>query len=194
MRRPTSRLLLAPVVPLLLVGGCGYPSTVSASTLEERVQEAATGEGVEDYLIDCPGDLKAVVNDSADCLVEDAEGSVTGVRFITTEVDGDDLSYETLVFLGAAEVQKRLADELGTEDVGVKKVMCDDVLVATPGSTLTCRGLTEAGAVPVQVTTTEVDGLQVSFDWDVVSGELVEGEDFEGTEVGGGQVEGGQAG
>lgn len=66
---------------------------VDAAKLEQHLKDNVTAPEGFEHTIDCPDALAGKVDAAADCTVSDGEGQ-TCVRFVTTEVDGKDVTFE----------------------------------------------------------------------------------------------------
>lgn len=164
-RRVTSAGLLA-LVPLLAACSLGA-GAVEAADLEKAVQEAVTPSEGSELTIECPDDLDAEVDATASCTVDDGEGR-TGVRFTTTEVDGDEVTYETVPFLEADELERALDAQLSEQGMEITELDCPDDLDGVAEETTECAVASANEEGTVEVVVTEVQGLRVGFNWRIV--------------------------
>ncbi|WP_101525723.1 DUF4333 domain-containing protein [Nocardioides houyundeii] len=152
----------------LLTACSSSASAVDADTLEKHVQDNVTGDAGVELSVDCPEDLEAEVDATASCTVDDGEGQ-TGVRFTTTEVDGDEVSYETVPFLAAETLETALAGQLTEQGFEVTDLTCPGELDGVKDETTECTATSQGQEGSIGVTVTEIDGLRIGFSWKALS-------------------------
>ncbi len=173
--RPSSAVLLLPA--LLLLGACsgevsvGGPAAISQEVLETEVEGNMSGADVDQFDVACEGGLEPEVDATQDCLISfSGDGSTTGVRLVVTDVQGDEVEFDQVLFIPAEEVADGVERFYADQGFSVDAVTCDGELVGEEGETTTCQVESSAdGDAEVEATTTTVDGLVVNFDLTVVS-------------------------
>ncbi|WP_185994367.1 DUF4333 domain-containing protein [Nocardioides campestrisoli] len=152
----------------LLTACSATASSVEASELEKHVTDNVTAADGVDLAVECPEDLEAEVDATASCIVDDGEGQ-TGVRFTTTEVDGEEVSFETVPFLAPETLETALTGQLEEQGFDVSDLACAEELDGVKDETTECTATSQGEEGTIAVTVTEVDGLRVGFSWKVVA-------------------------
>ncbi|WP_110180695.1 DUF4333 domain-containing protein [Nocardioides solisilvae] len=169
MRSRPAAPAAASLALLALLTACSTgPGVVEASTLEEKVSEGVTPdeEGTE-LEIDCPEDLEAEVDATATCTVDDGE-SRTGIRFTTTEVEDDEVRWETTPFLERDVLEETLTLQLADQGIEVDGLDCPEDLDGVTGETTRCTATAGGEEGEVELEVNRVDGLRIGFSWKVV--------------------------
>lgn len=166
---PTPRCVLRPAssigaaLLLGLLGACGDAAvTVSTSALEKHLEDNITAPQGFDYTIDCPRALAGKVDATATCTVSDGEDQ-TGVRFVTTEVDGKDVTFETAPFLDSQTLEAALAEQMTAQGLDVSDIDCPGELDGVVGETTECSGTSSGEERTIEVSVEEIDGLRIRF-------------------------------
>lgn len=179
MRLPTpghvSRVATAALALTLLtacsgsvsIGGTDTPEEVPAADLQQHIEDGYSPEDGVELTITCPEPLAAEVDATAECTVEDQE-SETGVRFTTTSVDGGDVDYETTPFLRGEVVAETITAELERQGYAVDSLECPEDLDGVEESTTECSVGSQGEEGTIAVSVTEVDGLRIGFNFEVV--------------------------
>lgn len=170
--RPAPLVSLVPAALLALaLTGCSFSvgaTEVTQADLEGQVAENIEGENADRAEIACEGPLAAEVDATQDCLVT-LDGGATGVRFVVTEVDGSDVSYESTIYLEADEVATKIAETIESQGFPVESVECAGELAAEVDETTECTVVEEGGPESTVLATVDgVDGLSVDFSFDRV--------------------------
>lgn len=173
--RPAPALL---VLPALLLSACsgevsvgGGSSAITQDALEAEVEGNMSGADVDQFDVACEGRLDAEVDATQDCLISFAgDGSTTGVRLVVTDVQGEEVEFDQVLFIPAEDVADGVERFYVDQGFTVDAVTCAGELVGEEGETTTCQVESSAdGDAEVEATTTTVDGLVVNFDLTVVS-------------------------
>lgn len=172
MRTPLAHLLTAAVCAAALTGcsfSVGGPDAVPQSELEKQVADLYTADDPEaEITADCEGELAAEVDATQDCHVNVGEESAD-VHVTVTEVDGQDVEFEAAPFVPAERVAGTIKANLGDQGFQVDSVECEDELAGELGATTTCAAKPAQGDGTIEVKVTQVDGLMVNFNYEVVS-------------------------
>ena len=176
MRRPGIAHLFpatAAAALVLTLSACGGGSSgdggaeeVSGADLRAHVEKSFTPDDGVELEISCPEPLAAEKDATATCTVKDGE-SQTGVRFTTTSVEGDEVSFDALPFLTGETVGATLTQELGNQGFAVDSMKCPDALDGTKGATTECAVTSQGQDGTIAVEVTDVDGLRIGFNWEV---------------------------
>ena len=181
MRQPSPSLsvLGAVLVPTLVLGACSgevsiggdEPAAITQDALEAEVTGNMSGADADQFEVSCEGGLDAEVGATQDCLITfTGDGSVTGVRLVVTDVQGEEVEFDQVLFVPAEEVADGVDRFYTDQGFTLDEVTCDGELIGEEGETTTCDITSEAeGDVQVEATTTSVEGLVVNFDLTVVS-------------------------
>jgi hypothetical protein len=165
--------LAATVVCVLALAGCSAevsPSkSVSRSELEKQVAGALTvQDGVEAPDVTCSGSLDAEVDASQDCRLESADVA-SDVRLTVTSVDGSDAEFDIVPFVAAEVVAEQILGSLSEQGFQVDSVECESELLGIVDEMVACTAQPSDGEGTVEATVTSVDGLDIDFDYEVVS-------------------------
>lgn len=178
---PSPAVIGVLLVPILLVSACsgevsiGGVDQVTEAELVAETEDQVTGVERDTFEVTCDGGLDAEVGATQDCRVagvQDAEASdeSIGVRYVVTEVDGDEVSFSRTPFLDAESVALGVERHYSDQGITIDSVTCDDELIGEEGETTTCDITSSSdGDVTVEATSTGLDGLNVTFDLTVVS-------------------------
>ena len=176
---PSPSTLGALLVPALLLSACsgevsvggGEPAAITPDALEAELTSNMSGEDVDQFDVACEGGLDPEVDATQDCLITfTGDGSVTGVRLVVTDVQGEEVEFDQVLFVPAEEVADGVDRFYTDQGFTLDEVTCDGGLIGEEGETTTCDITSEAeGDVQVEATTTSVEGLVVNFDLTVVS-------------------------
>lgn len=95
------RLLLGIVLVLTTTVGCSFSFNAGKLMSEEQVEQGISDQltkkvGKRPDRIDCPGDLKAKVDETMRCNLISG-GSSIGVTVVVTAVEGDNVQYDVQV-------------------------------------------------------------------------------------------------
>ncbi|WP_169834668.1 DUF4333 domain-containing protein [Nocardioides dokdonensis] len=171
-------LLAAPVLALAgLLAACsgeisvGGPDGISQERLETEVAGNVSGADKDQVEVDCGGELEAEPDATQDCVITyTADGSRTGVRLTVTDVQGDEVEFDQLLFIAAEDVADAVERFYTEQGIVVDTATCAGELLGEQGETTTCEVTSSSdGDATIEVTTTTVDGLTVNFDLDVAS-------------------------
>ncbi len=174
--RLAAPLLVLPLVAGLLVGcsgeiSIGGPGSISQESLEAEVRGNISGADAERLEVDCAGGLEAEPDATQDCLITYTDDdSRTGVRLSVTDVQGDEVEFDQLLFIEAEDVAAAVERFYTEQGIDVEAATCAGELLGEEGETTTCEVSSSSdGDATIEVTTTTVDGLTVNFDLDVAS-------------------------
>ena len=165
---------LACLALLLPVAACSGDISIGSSNpeieqaaLEEDVRSNITGEGAEQVEVTCEGPLLAEVGATQDCAaVFTGDDSRTGIRPTVTAVEGEDVEYDSAIFIDGPSVADTIERQLRAQAVAFGSVECAELAGekgATGDCTLVARNGTER---PLTVTVTDVNGLKVGFEYE----------------------------
>jgi hypothetical protein len=165
--------LAATLVCVLGLAGCSAEvstsKTVSQSEVEKQVAGALTVEdGVATPDVTCSGSLDAAVDATQDCHLESSDVA-SDVRVTVTSVDGSDAEFDIVPFLSADFVAEQILGSLSDQGYQVDTVECEGELLGVVDETVACTAQPSDGEGTVEATVTSVDGLDVNFDYEVVS-------------------------
>lgn len=171
MRRPGIAPLLrataaAALVTTLAACGGGDPEPVGSDALAAHVKDAYTPDEGVTLQVDCPDPLAPEKGATAVCTVGDEE-SETGVRFTTKGVEGGEVAYDTMPFLSGGTVAETLTHELEAQGFAVDALECPDPLDGSEGASASCSVTSNGEDATITVSTTELDGLRIGFNWEV---------------------------
>ena len=172
----TSRLLATLAVPVRLaglLGGCSFEiggaDAVSKTELEKQVAGLYTADNPDDEITaTCEGELAAEVDATTDCEVLVGE-ETANVHVTVSKVDGSDVEFELAPYVPAERVAETIKANLASQNYQVETVECEDELAGELEATTTCQALPADGDGTIQVTVTQVDGLLVNFNYEVVA-------------------------
>ena len=173
----TAKLLTALIlaVPLLaacsdeISGGSDDP-TVTQAQLEDEVTSRVTGEDADQVEVVCEGDLTAKVGETQDCEAT-AAGTSTGIRLTVDAVDGEDVEFSQTLFISETELASAVDGYFTDQGIKITGVTCDGELIGEKGESAMCEVTSSSdGDATVRTTTSNVDGLAVNFDIEVVEG------------------------
>lgn len=174
--RLAAPLLGLPLVAGLLAGcsgeiSIGGPGAISQERLETEVTGNVSGDDADKLEVDCGGELQAELDATQDCVLTYPEdGSRTGVRLTVTDVQGEEVEFDQLLFIAAEDVADAVERFYTDQGIDVETATCDGELLGEEGETTTCEVSSGSdGDATIEVTTTTVDGLTVNFDLEVVS-------------------------
>lgn len=153
----------------------GDAPAVSADELEKAIVGKITVDGepvdAEEVGLDvvCDEDLPAEVDATVDCFATDDDGARTGFRPVVTAVDGDDVEFDTPLFVPAEELTAQVQALLEEQGNVLTSLECDEV-AGEAGATASCTAQADGAAEPDEllVTIKEVDGLRFRFAVEVV--------------------------
>jgi len=165
--------VLAAVACTTALAGCSFsiggPDAVTQSELEKQVADLYTADDPEaEITADCEGELAAEVDATQDCHVNVGEESAD-VHVTVTKVEGEDVEFEAAPFVPAERVADTIKASLGDQGFQVDSVECEDELAGELGATTTCAAQPAEGDGTIEVKVTQVDGLMVNFNYEVVS-------------------------
>ena len=170
-----ARLLTALILAVPLLGACsgeasvgsGDP-TVTQAQLEKEVASRVTGEDADQVEVVCKGDLTAKVGETQDCEAT-AAGTSTGIRLTVDAVEGEEVEFSQTLFISETELASAVDGYFTDQGITVTGVTCDGELVGEKGKSATCEVTSSSdGDATVRTTTSNVDGLTVNFDIEVV--------------------------
>jgi hypothetical protein len=168
-------LLTALILVVPLLGACsgevsvgsGDP-TVTQAQLEEEVSSRVSGKDADQVEVVCEGDLTAEVGASQDCKAT-AAGTSTGIRLTVETVEGEEVEFSQTLFISGSELASAVDGYFSDQGIKVTGVTCDGELVGEKGESARCEVTSSSdGDATVQATTSNVDGLTVNFDIEVV--------------------------
>jgi hypothetical protein len=163
----TYAALLAATV--LLAGCSATPGAVEKEELEKQVSGLYTPEDPDaEVVADCAGELEAEVDATQDCHMEVGE-ETADVRVVVTEVGDDQVDFEATPFVPADRVAETIRASLAEQGFEVDTVECEDELMGEQDATVSCTAAPAEGTGEVEATVTQVDGLMVNFNYEVVS-------------------------
>ena len=170
MRHPVSVSVLATLLPLGLLVGCGEGepprgTDLTQSQLETHVNGSFEPEDpAKELEASCEGPLEAVRDATQDCEVTNGNQRV-GVRALVTDIDADDLGMELTPFLYGEDVAGAISQTVEMQGYTGIHTTCDGDLVGEVGETLTCELSSPQGESTVNVDVTKVDGLLINYDF-----------------------------
>ena len=91
------------------------------------------------------------------------------VHVRVSDLVGDDPTIESVPFVSADRVAEELLSSLSDEGFHVDEVTCPKELTATVGEHVTCTVIPNTGSGDVVATVTAVRGLQIDFDYEVLT-------------------------
>jgi hypothetical protein len=147
------------------VGGTKSVSKADvASQITSKMTDAA---GNKPDSVTCPGDLPATVGAQLNCDMK-VKDQKFNVNVTVTSVNGSDVKFDMVETVDKAQVASVISDRL-TAQVGKKpdSVTCPDNLKGNMGATLRCELVDGTDKYGVNVTVTNVDAGDVSFDFKV---------------------------
>lgn len=171
----TASLLTALILVVPLLGACsgevsvgsGDP-TVTQAQLEEEVASRVSGEDADQVEVVCEGDLTAEVGESQDCKAT-AAGTSTGIRLTVETVEGEEVEFSQTLFISSTELASAVDGYFSDQGIEITDVTCDGELVGAKGESARCEVASSSdGDATVLATTSNVDGLTVNFDIEVV--------------------------
>ena len=165
--------LLAAVACTAGLAGCSFsiggPDAVTQPELEKQVADLYTADDPEaEITADCEGELDAEVDATQDCHVNVGEESAD-VHVTVTKIDGQDVEFEAAPYVPAERVADTIKGSLADQGFQVDSVECEDELAGELGATTTCAAKPAEGDGTIEVKVTQVDGLMVNFNYEVVS-------------------------
>jgi len=171
----STSLLTALVLAVPLLGGCSGEASVGAedptvtqAQLEDEVASRVSGEDADQVEVSCAGDLTAKVGESQDCEAA-AGGTSTGIRLTVDAVEGEEVEFTQTLFISATELASAVDGYFSDQGIKVTGVTCDGELIGEKGESATCEVTSSSdGDATVRATTSNVDGLAVNFDIEVV--------------------------
>ncbi|WP_459972789.1 DUF4333 domain-containing protein [Nocardioides pyridinolyticus] len=171
----TAGLLTVLTLAVPLLGACsgeasvgsGDP-TVTQAQLEEEVASRVTGQDADQVKVACEGDLTATVGGTQDCEVT-AAGTSTGIRLTVDAVEGEEVEFSQTLFISETELASAVDGYFTDQGITVTGVTCDGELIGVKGESATCEVTSSSdGDATVRTTTSNVDGLTVGFDIELV--------------------------
>ena len=174
----TASLLTALILAVPLLGACSSseaPSgsgdpTVTQAQLEEEVASRVSGADADKVEVACEGDMTAKVGATQDCEAT-AAGTSTGIRLTVDAVEGEEVEFSQTLFVSATELASAVDGFFTDQGIKVTGVTCGGELVGVKGESATCEVTSSSdGDATVRATTSNVDGLLVNFDIEVVEG------------------------
>jgi hypothetical protein len=171
----TASLLTVLILAVPLLGACsgeasvgsGDP-TVTKAQLEKEVASRVTGEDADQVEVVCEGDLTATVDETQDCEVT-AAGTSTGIRLTVDAVEGEDVEFSQTIFISETELASAVDGYFTDQGIKVTGVTCDGELIGVKGKSARCEVTSSSdGDATVRTTTSNVDGLTVNFDIEVI--------------------------
>lgn len=174
--RLAAPLLVLPLVAGLLAGcsgeiSVGGPGAISQERLETEVTGNVSGSDADKLEVDCQGALEAELDATQDCVLTYTEDdSRTGVRMTVTDIQGEEIEFDQLLFIAPEDVAGGVERFYTEQGIDVETVTCAGELLGEEGGTTTCEVSSSSdGDATIEVTTTTVEGLTVNFDLEVVS-------------------------
>ena len=173
----TRSLLTALTLAVPLLAACSGETsdgaadpTVTQAQLEKEVASRVTGEDADQVEVVCEGDLTAKVGETQDCQAT-AAGTSTGIRLTVDAVQGDEVEFSQTLFISETELASAVDGYFTDQGIEITGVTCDGELVGEQGESTTCEVTSSSdGDATVRTTTSNVDGLTVNFDIEVVKG------------------------
>jgi hypothetical protein len=146
----------------------GTSSSVSKSDVASQITAKMTdGAGNKPESVTCPADLPAKVGAKLDCTMK-VKDQQFNVNVTVTSVNGSDVKFDMVETVDKGQVAREISDKLAAQ-AGRRpdSVTCPDNLKGLQGATLRCQ-LDDGGQKwGVNVTVTNVDAGDVSFDFKV---------------------------
>jgi Domain of unknown function (DUF4333) len=146
----------------------GGSKSVSKGDVASQITAKMTdAQGNKPDSVTCPGDLPATVGAQLNCDMK-VKDQKFNVNVTVTSVNGSDVKFDMVETVDKAQVAGVISDRL-TAQVGKKpdSVTCPDNLKGTMGATLRCQLVDGNEKYGVNVTVTNVDAGDVSFDFKV---------------------------
>lgn len=155
----------------LCASGCSFevpaggPSQIEQDALEADITANITGEGADQVSVGCEGPLVAEVDATTDCFATyGADGSRTGIRATVTEVQGEDLAYDPVVFLDGDSVAEAVRRQLRAQAQPVADVECGELLGEVDAVAECAVSARDGSERSLTTTVTDVNGLVVDFE------------------------------
>ena len=164
---------LAGLALLLPLAACSGSVSVGSSApeidqaaLEADLLGSISGEGADQVEVTCEGPLVAEVGATQDCAaVFTGDGSRTGIRPTVTAVEGEDVDYDSVVFIDGPSVADTIGRQLRAQAIRFGSVECGE-LPGEPDATGECTLVARDGTeTPLRITVTDVNGLRVGFEY-----------------------------
>jgi phenylpyruvate tautomerase PptA (4-oxalocrotonate tautomerase family) len=146
----------------------GSTPTVSKSDVAKQITAKMTdAAGNKPETVTCPSDLPAKVGAQLDCEMK-VKDQAYNVNVTVTSVNGSDVKFDMVETVDKRQVAQRISEKL-TQQVGRKpdSVTCPDNLKGIEGAKLRCELSDDGTKYGVNVTVTNVDAGDVSFDFKV---------------------------
>lgn len=153
--------------------GCSFSvggaDAVTQADLEEQISGLYTADDPEaEITADCAGELAAEVDAQQDCHVNVGEEEAD-VHVVVTKVNDGDVDFETTPYVPAERVAETIKSSLADQEYEVDTVECEAELLGQLDETTTCTAQPADGEGTIEVSVTQVDGLMVNFNYEVVS-------------------------
>ncbi len=162
-------------VCVIALSGCNAevttgPSSVSKGDLEKRVEGLVPDETTGPVDATCEGDLTAKVDATQDCHLEAGDENAD-VRVTVTSVDGSTTKFDAVPFIPTDRMADSIEKSLTDQGYQVASVDCEDELIGKLDEKATCTATNPDGGddATLEVKVTEVHGLMVNFNYEVVS-------------------------
>ena len=164
------RTYAALLAATVLLAGCSTTAdAVEQEELEKQVAGLYTPDDPEaEVVADCAGELEAKVDATQNCHMEVGE-ETADVRVVVTKVDEDQVDFEATPYVPADRVAETIQTSLSEQGYQVETVECEDELMGEKDASITCTASPSQGKGEVEATVTQVDGLMVNFNYEVVS-------------------------
>jgi hypothetical protein len=131
-------LLLAVLVALVLVAGCGGSETLDRGKAESQIESAIELQtGADVSSVDCPDDVKAEKGGKFTCEATAADGTKATINLTQTSDEGDARIDAPLVHVNI--VEDSIAESLRMQTGKRATVDCPDLVAAKGGTKLTCQ-------------------------------------------------------
>lgn len=166
------RTLVAALACTAALTGCSFstgPDAIDQAELEKKVAGLYTADDPEaDITAECGGDLAAEVDATQECHLVVGEESAD-VRVVVTEVGEEQLDFEAMPYVPAERVAETVKESLEGQGFQPETVTCDGELKGQLDATTTCTVAPAEGEGKIEVSVTQVDGLMVNFNYEVVA-------------------------
>ncbi|WP_156689221.1 DUF4333 domain-containing protein [Mycobacterium sp. Marseille-P9652] len=135
-----------------------------ASQITSKLTDAA---GNKPDTVDCPNDLPAKVGAQLNCTMK-VKNQTFNVNVTVTSVEGSNVKFDMVETVDKVQVASEISDKLA-QQVGSRpdSVTCPDNLKGVQGATLRCQLKDGTQTYGVNVTVTNVDAGDVTFDFKV---------------------------
>ncbi len=173
MARSIVRTLLASGAAAGLMAGVGACScsvstssahAVSKSDVARQITSKMTdAAGNKPDTVSCPTDLPAKVGAQLNCEMK-VKDQTFNVNVTVTSVDGDNVNFDMVETVDKDQVASIISAKLTQQGIATESVTCPDNLKGVEGATLRCKLSEDGKTYGVNVTVTNVDAGDVSFD------------------------------